>query len=116
MFLLDTKVRAAKPGTKTITINDGGGLQLEVRPTGTKLWRYRCTIKGKRTRLSIGEYPAIGLKAARLQRDALKEKIAQGLDPRIKEEPTVVPSETFAVMVDRYLDHYREDRNEKYWE
>ena len=28
----------------------------------------------------------------------------------------VVPSETFAVMVDRYLNHYREDRNEKYWE
>jgi len=116
MFLSDTKVRAAKPGTKTITLNDGGGLQLDVRPTGSKLWRYRCTINGKRTRLSIGEYPAIGLKAARLQRDALKEKIAQGLDPRIEEEPTVVPSETFAVMVDRYLDHYREDRNEKYWE
>ncbi len=116
MFLSDTKVRAAKPDTKTITLNDGGGLQLEVRPTGSKLWRYRCTINGKRTRLSIGEYPAIGLKAARLQRDILKEKIAQGLDPRIKEEPTVVPSETFAVMVDRYLDHYREDRNEKYWE
>jgi len=116
MFLSDTKVRAAKPGTKTIILNDGGGLQLEVRPTGSKLWRYRCTIKGKRTRLSIGEYPAIGLKSARLQRDALKEKIAQGLDPRIEEEPKVVPSETFAVMVDRYLDHYREDRNEKYWE
>ncbi len=116
MFLSDTKVRAAKPSTKTITLNDGGGLQLEVRPTGSKLWRYRCTINGKRTRLSIGEYPAIGLKAARLQRDALKEKIAQGLDPRIEEEPKVVPSETFAVMVDRYLDHYREDRNEKYWE
>ncbi len=116
MFLSDTKVRAAKPGTKTITLNDGGGLQLEVRPTGSKLWRYRCTINGKRTRLSIGEYPAIGLKAARLQRDALKEKISQGLDPRIKEEPTVVPSETFSVMVDRYLDHYRENRNEKYWE
>jgi integrase len=117
MFLSDTKVRSAKPGTKTITLNDGGGLQLEVKPTGSKLWRYRCTISGTRTRLSIGEYPSISLKAARLQRDALKEQIAQGEDPRIKEEPTEeAPKKTFAQMVDLYLDHYREDRNVKYWE
>jgi hypothetical protein len=117
MFLSDTKVRSAKPGTKTITLNDGGGLQLEVKPTGSKLWRYRCTINGTRTRLSIGEYPSTSLKAARLQRDALKEQIAQGEDPRIKEEPTEeAPKKTFAQMVDLYLDHYREDRNVKYWE
>jgi len=117
MFLSDTKVRSAKPGTKTITLNDGGGLQLEVKPTGSKLWRYRCTINGTRTRLSIGEYPSTSLRAARLQRDALKEQIAQGEDPRIKEEPTEeAPKKTFAQMVDLYLDHYREDRNVKYWE
>ena len=117
MFLSDTKVRSAKPSTKTITLNDGGGLQLEVKPTGSKLWRYRCTINGTRTRLSIGEYPSTSLKAARLQRDALKEQIVQGEDPRIKEEPTEeAPKKTFAQMVDLYLDHYREDRNVKYWE
>jgi len=117
MFLSDTKVRATKPSTKTITLNDGGGLQLEVKPTGSKLWRYRCTINGTRTRLSIGEYPSISLKAARLKRDARKEQIAQGEDPRIKEEPTdEAPANTFAKMVDLYLDHYREDRNVKYWE
>ena len=116
MLLSDTKVRSVKPSTKTITLNDGGGLQLEVRPTGSKLWRLRCTINGKRTRLSIGEYPSISLKAARATRDELKEQIAQGLDPRIQEEPIVPPSESFSVMVDRYLEHYREDRNVKYWE
>lgn len=117
MLLSDTKVRAAKPSTKTITLNDGGGLQLDVKLTGSKLWRYRCTINGTRTRLSIGEYPSISLKAARLKRDELKEQIAQGEDPRIKEEPTdEPPAKTFAQMVDLYLDHYREDRNVKYWE
>jgi len=30
MLLSDTKVRSTKPSTKTITLNDGGGLQLEV--------------------------------------------------------------------------------------
>ena len=116
MLLSDTKVRSAKPSTKTITLNDGGGLQLEVRPTGSKLWRLRCTINGKRTRLSIGEYLSISLKAARATRDELKEQIAQGIDPRTIEEPKdVTPSKTFSEMVDRYLEHYREDRNVKYW-
>ena len=76
MLLSDTKVRTTKPSTKTITLNDGGGLQLEVKPTGSKLWRFRCTIDGKRTRLSIGEYPAISLKMARTKRDAFKEQMA----------------------------------------
>lgn len=117
MLLSDTKIKSAKPSDKTITLNDGGGLQLEVKPTGSKLWRYRCTIDGTRTRLSIGEYPSIGLKSARIKRDELKEQIAKGLDPRIKEEPTDEPlSKTFAQMVELYLDHYREDRNVKYWE
>lgn len=117
MLLSDTKVRSAKPSTKIITLNDGGGLQLEVRPTGSKLWRLRCTINSTRTRLSIGEYPSISLKAARAKRDEFKEQIAQGVDPRIKEDPTDEPqSKTFSEMVDLYLEHYRENRNVKYWE
>jgi integrase len=44
-------------------------------------------------------------------------QIANGIDPRIKEEPEEVQvSKTFAEMVELYLDHYRADRNEKYWE
>lgn len=117
MFLTDTKIRSEKATTKTITLNDGGGLQLEVKPTGSKLWRLRCTINGKRTRLSIGEYPSISLKSARAKRDELTIQIANGIDPRVKEEPEEVQvSKTFAEMVDLYLDHYRADRNEKYWE
>ena len=117
MLLTDTKVRSEKATTKTKTLNDGGGLQLEVKSTGSKLWRLRCTINGKRTRLSIGEYPAISLKTARAKRDELKEQIANGTDPRINDEPTEVPlSKTFSQMVELYLDHYRADRNEKYWE
>jgi len=79
MFLTDTKIRAEKATTKTITLNDGGGLQLEVKPTGSKLWRLRCTIDGKRTRLSIGEYPSISLKSARAKRDELTIQIANGM-------------------------------------
>jgi len=117
MLLSDTKIKSEKASTKTITLNDGGGLQLEIKPTGSKLWRLRCTIDGKRTRLSIGEYPSVSLKAARAKRNELKEKIANGIDPRIKKETGETEDrKTFEEMVDLYLDHYRADRNEKYWE
>lgn len=117
MLLTDTKVRSEKATTKTITLNDGGGLQLEINPKGSKLWRLRCTINGKRTRLSIGEYPSISLKSARTKREELKEQIANGIDPRIKEyEEDTQENKSFQEMVHLYLEHYRADRNEKYWQ
>ena len=36
MPLIDAKRRNAKPSQKPIKLTDGGGLYLEVRPTGTK--------------------------------------------------------------------------------
>lgn len=119
MFLTDRKIKLEKPATKSKFLNDGGGLQLEIKPHGIKLWRYRCTINGKRTRLSLGEYPAVSLKAAREKRDTFKSLIAQGIDPRsVKEIPKEEKQNfvSFGDMVKRYLEHYRADRNEKYWQ
>ena len=117
MLLSDTKIKTTKPSTKIISLNDGDGLLLEVRPVGSKLWRYRFTYQGKRTRLSLGSYPAVSLRAARTKRNEIKKMIANDIDPRIKEEATdTPPSKTFCQMVKLYLEHYKENRNEKYWE
>ena len=35
--LTDTKIRNTKPGDKPITLNDGNGLYLDIRPTGAKI-------------------------------------------------------------------------------
>ena len=114
MNLSDSKIKNTKPADKIIYLNDGDGLWLEVRPVGSKLWRYRFTFNGKRTRLSLGEYPAVSLKAARQKRDELKALIAQGIDPRIKEETQAAKKvTTYGDMVEKYLEHYRADRNEK---
>ncbi len=44
MPLTDAQVRNAKTNGKAIKLTDGGGLFLEVRSTGSKLWRYRYRI------------------------------------------------------------------------
>ena len=81
-MLSDVAIRNAKPnGDKPRKLSDGGGLQLWVMPTGSKLWRVAYRFDGKQKKLSLGAYPVIGLKGARDQRDDAKRHIAAGVDP-----------------------------------
>jgi integrase len=82
MPLTDTAIRAAKAQAgRTLKLSDGGGLQLWVAPTGSKLWKLAYRFAGKQLKLSLGLYPAVGLKDARAQRDAAKRLLASGVDP-----------------------------------
>lgn len=84
--LTDTKIKAAKPTDKAYTLPDGNGLQLLVKPNGSKLWEVRYTVYSKPKRTSIGNYPAVSLKHARLKRDEYKELAAQNIDPVAKKQ------------------------------
>ena len=79
--LSDTAVSKAKPGQKTTRMYDGEGLYLLVNSDASKWWRFDYSIHGKRKTLSLGVYPAVGLKAAREKADAAREKVAAGTDP-----------------------------------
>jgi hypothetical protein len=68
MALTDAKIRNTKPRSKPVKLTDGGGLYLEVRPTGSKLWRYRYRIAGRENLFAVGDYPALGLAEARAMR------------------------------------------------
>ncbi len=82
MPLSDAAIRAAKPQEgRTTKLSDGGGLQLWVAPSGSKLWKIAYRLGGKQLKLSLGSYPAIGLKDAREQRDAAKRLLLTGVDP-----------------------------------
>jgi integrase len=81
MKLSDTTIRNAKPSAKPVRLFDGGGLYLEIAPSGGKLWRLKYRIAGKEKRLAVGVYPDVGLKLARQRRDEARELIAQGIDP-----------------------------------
>lgn len=83
MPLSDTAIRKAKPQAKPVKLFDGGGLYLEVTPSGGKWWRwkYRRPITGKENRLSFGTYPDVGLADARDRRDNARKLLAAGVDP-----------------------------------
>ncbi len=65
MPLNELQIRNAKAKDKPYVLSDGGGLQLEIRPSGNKLWIARFPINGKYTRRSLGSYPELGIRAAR---------------------------------------------------
>ena len=81
MALSDTRIRNAKPRARPYRLPDGRGLHLEVRPTGTRLWRYRYRIAGKENLFAIGAYPEVSLADARDEREAARKLIKQGVHP-----------------------------------
>ncbi len=81
MTLTDAAIRKVKPSEKPFRKFDSGGLYLEVSPAGGKLWRLKYRFDGKEKRLSLGIYPAVGLKDARERRDEARKLLANGIDP-----------------------------------
>ncbi|WP_439147070.1 integrase domain-containing protein [Vibrio sp.] len=79
-----TEVNKAKPKGKEYTLSDGQGLMLSVRPSGSKVWlfKYQKPYTKKRTNISFGNFPEIGIADARkLRLDALS-LLAKEIDPR----------------------------------
>ncbi|MXW68105.1 MAG: DUF4102 domain-containing protein [Gemmatimonadales bacterium] len=60
---------------------DGQGLYLDVRPTGSRGWIQRLTIRGRRTELGLGGYPLVSLKEAREKAFANRKLARDGGDP-----------------------------------
>ncbi|AIP21090.1 integrase [Burkholderia pseudomallei] len=81
MPLTDTAIRNAKPADKPVRLFDGGGLYLEIAPSGGKWWRLKYRFGGKEKRYSLGVYPEVTLATARKKRDEAREKLAAGIDP-----------------------------------
>lgn len=81
MTLTATAIQNAKISDKTLRLFDGGGLYLELTPTGGKWWRFKYRYGGKEKRLSLGVFPDVSLRAARSRRDDARRLLADGIDP-----------------------------------
>jgi hypothetical protein len=79
--LTDTALRALKPKEKAYTVSDDRGLYVEVFPTGGIVWRFRYRLNGKQEKLTLGKYPALTLKNARIKRDEAAQAAAMGQSP-----------------------------------
>jgi integrase len=106
-------IGSVKPAGKSYRLTDGHGLYIEVRPNGSKLWRYRYEIQGKENIYSIGRYcPSnrhehMSLSAARDARDAARMLVKQGIHPLhrrdLKQEEVVAPKVSFQMVAEEWI-------------
>ena len=99
----------AKPAEKPFNLADGGGLILQVQPSGGLWWRLRYRFAGKQMMLGLGTYPDTSLKMAREKRDDARRLLAADppIDPSLarKAERTAASSpETLKAIATEFLE------------
>jgi integrase len=77
-------ITKATPASEPYKLADGFGLHLLVRPSGSKLWRFRYRFSGRENMLALGAFPATSLGDARTKRDEARKLLAAGVDPSAK--------------------------------
>jgi integrase len=80
--LTESQIRALEPRATRYCVADGNGLVIEVMTTGTKVWRFRYTLNGKRQPLAtIGDFRMISLRVARAKAQKYAALVEQGISP-----------------------------------
>lgn len=110
-MLTATAIKNLKPKEKTYRLSDGYGLNIEVKPNGQKIWRYRFRFEKKQNMATIGHWPETSLAKAREQRILLSKTLGSGLNPNQKAAPTPDSSQT--TFADVHLDW--QNMNTKTW-
>jgi len=88
--LNDKQIKSFKAKDKAYTKADGNGLQLLIKPNGSKLWEflYKSPTQLKRRKTSFGTYPNTSLQTARNKRAEHITKIRNSIDP-LEEKQTI---------------------------
>ena len=109
--LTDTQIKKTKSvSNKTIKLADGDGLQLLIKPSGSKIWHLRYTnpITKSKTTISFGSYPSITLAKARTLRKEARELLSQNIDPKknredIEQKKRFAHSNSFRAVFDEWF-------------
>lgn len=81
------QIKNAQPKDKPYKIYDEQGLFMIVNPNGSKWWRLKYRFQGKEKTISLGVYPKISLKEARVKRNQHRLIIESKHDPsEVREE------------------------------
>lgn len=103
--------RAKAPGAYA----DGGGLYLQVAPSGSKSWIYRFALNGRRREMGLGPFPTVSLSDARTAAGAARGAVKAGQDPidareadRLKVRLARASSVTFNHAADQFLEDHED--------
>jgi integrase len=109
MRLTVRSVETMRPATERREIPDGimPGLYLVVQPSGAKSWAVRYRHQGQPRKHTIGSFPTVDLKTARLLGGKALRAAAEGRDPgREKMQSRVAKADSIDHVVAEFLDRH----------
>jgi len=106
MALTEAKIKALAIKEKTYRVADENGLFLEVRPSGSRVWRHRYSFQNRPSIITYGEYPLVTLKEARGKRDGTRSLVAHGVAPSKGDgiNAPAAPKDNFGTVALAWLD------------
>jgi len=87
--LSDLQVKQAKSRDKTYKLSDGLGLNIEIRPNGSKYWRMAYRYQQKQKTLVLGVYPLVSLAEARTEVIKAKKLLGKNIDPNLHKKQEI---------------------------
>jgi integrase len=84
MGLTDLQVKKLVPRNTRFEVSDGKGLSIRITPRGVKTWVFRYQFNLIPRRMTLGNYPGIGLADARERHAQAMQDLQRGIDPGLK--------------------------------
>jgi hypothetical protein len=83
--LTDRFLRAMKASEGRIEVGDSScrGLSIRCTAAGVKTWTFAYKLRGRLRRITLGEYPALGLSEARTRADERRAQRSEGNTPAL---------------------------------
>ena len=108
--LSDKEIKNAEIKGKEYILSDGNGLNIRIRPNGTKSWQFRYSdpVTRKVKKLSLGSYPTLKLSDARKIAQEHRNQVANGVDPKqhieqLKREAIRQEANTFLAVSEQWF-------------
>jgi len=97
---------------------EGNGFYVEVMPSGEKSFRYRYRLNGQREKVTIGSYPSMTLKIARIRHAEMLDQVNRCESParakreaRLQAAAGVDPQDTFGHLAEKWVEQVLKERN-----
>lgn len=102
----DKQIKALKARGARYAVWEGGGFGVRVTPRGMKSWIWLYRYHGKPRRMTLGTYPSMGLRDARVVLATAQKDLERGEDPgatAVKQRSAERLAETVSELIDQYL-------------
>jgi integrase len=81
MRLTSGIIKGLQTKEKKYSISDGNGLYMTVKPNDKRIWEIRYSFNGKSNKTTLGSYPLISLKDARIKSNDFRRQLFDGINP-----------------------------------